>query len=222
MNNIPGGSADDTEKRVEAWIANAVKSSELDLDSFPENADYIVEAGGNRIDSKTKDGKAEKLEEYFTYYKVYSQTEYENGETKNNDLQWKYLDGQEVYLAQKIGDKTIFIHYSLGVAGEWIVLGITVLAYILAILIPSIIFISTLKKLVFKLAEEKWRKEYETKQKMAQIAHDLKTPLTVIRGNADLLLENNPDEESKESIEAIIKNSERIAKSVLEILENDK
>ena len=54
---------------------------------------------------------------------------------------------------------------------------------------------------------------------MAQIAHDLKTPLTIIRGNADLLLEKDPDEDSKESIEAIIGSAERIAKSVLDILE---
>ncbi len=51
------------------------------------------------------------------------------------------------------------------------------------------------------------------------MAHDLKTPLTVIRGNADLLLENNPDPDARESLTSIINNSERIAQSILEILE---
>ncbi|MBP3196565.1 MAG: hypothetical protein J6N21_06120, partial [Butyrivibrio sp.] len=67
--------------------------------------------------------------------------------------------------------------------------------------------------------EDKWKKEQEAKAQMAQIAHDLKTPLTVIRGNADLLMEKEYDEESRESLEAIIRNSEKIALSVLDILE---
>jgi len=100
-----------------------------------------------------------------------------------------------------------------------LILAVAIIAYISAILVPSIVLINKLKKLIFRLAEEKWRKEYETKQEMAQIAHDLKTPLTVIRGNADLLLEKDQDEDSRESIDAIIKNAERIAQSVLDILE---
>ena len=67
--------------------------------------------------------------------------------------------------------------------------------------------------------EDKWKKEQDSKAQMAQIAHDLKTPLTVIRGNADLLMEKDRDEESKESLDAIIRNSEKIALSVLDILE---
>ena len=63
------------------------------------------------------------------------------------------------------------------------------------------------------------KKEQDSKAQMAQIAHDLKTPLTVIRGNADLLMEKACDEESKESLEAIVRNSEKIALSVLDILE---
>ena len=66
---------------------------------------------------------------------------------------------------------------------------------------------------------EHWK---EQKWQMAQIAHDLKTPLTIIRGNADLLLENESDAEKIESAQAIINNSERIARSILEILERDK
>ena len=57
---------------------------------------------------------------------------------------------------------------------------------------------------------------------MAMIAHDLKTPLTIIRGNADLLLENENDEEKIESAQAIINNAERIARSILKILEKSK
>ena len=50
----------------------------------------------------------------------------------------------------------------------------------------------------------------------------MKTPLTIIRGNADLILENESNAEKIESAQAIINNSERIARSILEILERDK
>ena len=69
---------------------------------------------------------------------------------------------------------------------------------------------------------EHWKEQQDQKRQMAQIAHDLKTPLTIIRGNADLLLENESDAEKIESAQAIINNSERIARSILEILERDK
>ncbi|MBQ4220503.1 MAG: hypothetical protein II666_13235, partial [Butyrivibrio sp.] len=109
--------------------------------------------------------------------------------------------------------------YSMKAKGEMLALFLCLAIYILAIFVPSFVLIWKLKSMIYKIAEEKWRGEYETKQEMAQIAHDLKTPLTVIRGNADLLLENNPDPDARESLTSIINNSERIAQSILEILE---
>ena len=70
-----------------------------------------------------------------------------------------------------------------------------------------------------KSTEEKWIDEQKRKDEKAQIAHDLKTPLTIIRGNADLLMENSSSDEDREAIQTIIENSERIARSILEILE---
>ena len=203
--NMTAVRADDTEKKVQTWIENAEATGKLETDSFPENADYVVEKDGEEITSGINDGNEEKLRKYISQYKA-------NGKEK-------HLDGQEAYMAKKIGNSVIFIHYRVGVSGEWTAFGLTALAYILVILVPSVVLINRLKKLIYTLAEEKWRKDYETKQEMAQIAHDLKTPLTIIRGNADLLLEKDPDEDSKESIEAIINSAERIAKSVLDILE---
>ncbi|MBO4457382.1 MAG: hypothetical protein J5802_06670 [Butyrivibrio sp.] len=207
FSNVAITRADDTEKQVEDWIEASKASGEFDLVSFPAKADYVIEADGKEIGSHINKGNAEKLEKFITGYKA-------NGQDKR-------LNGQDVYRTVVIGDSTIYVHYSLGVPGEWLAFGFTVLAYIAVIVIPSVILISKLKELIYKLAEEKWRKEYEIKQEMAQIAHDLKTPLTVIRGNADLLLEKEQDDDSKESIEAIVKNAERIARSVLEILEKD-
>ena len=70
-----------------------------------------------------------------------------------------------------------------------------------------------------KSMEDKWADEQSRINEKTQIAHDLKTPLTIIRGNADLLLEKNTSPEDRETIEAIIETSERIARSILEILE---
>ena len=81
--------------------------------------------------------------------------------------------------------------------------------------------INSLKNSLSESLESKWRDEQRTKSEMAQIAHDLKTPLTIIRGNADLLLENTDDEEDRESLQSIIENAEKITRSILEILEKE-
>jgi len=207
FNKITTVRADDTEKKVEAWIEETKSSGELNMELFPNEADYVLAVEGKEISSKILNGETDDFNNYINFYTEYGQ-----------DI---YIDGQDVYRAEEINEATIFIYYRMGIPGEWIVLWATVILCILVIVVPSAILISRLRKLIYQLAEEKWRKEYETKQEMAQIAHDLKTPLTVIRGNADLLLEKDQDEDSKESLEAIISNAERIARSVLEILERE-
>jgi len=79
--------------------------------------------------------------------------------------------------------------------------------------------IDSLRDSLSESLEAKWKDEQRTKTEMAQIAHDLKTPLTIIRGNADLLLENTDNDEDRESLQSIIENAEKISRSVLEILE---
>jgi K+-sensing histidine kinase KdpD len=79
--------------------------------------------------------------------------------------------------------------------------------------------IDDLKASLSDSLESKWRDEQKTKAEMAQIAHDLKTPLTIIRGNADLLLENADNDDDRESIACIIQSAESISRSILEILE---
>lgn len=48
-----------------------------------------------------------------------------------------------------------------------------------------------------KSLEQQWRAEQTQREQIASLAHDLKTPLTVIQGNIDLLEETNLDEEQK-------------------------
>ena len=45
--------------------------------------------------------------------------------------------------------------------------------------------------------EWQWKTEQTQKEQIAALTHDLKTPLTVIQGNADLLTETNLDDEQR-------------------------
>ena len=56
--------------------------------------------------------------------------------------------------------------------------------------------------------EQKWRAEQEKREGIAALAHDLKTPLTVIGGNAELLLEEAPEGEQRLCAEMILRNVE--------------
>lgn len=58
--------------------------------------------------------------------------------------------------------------------------------------------------------ERQWKTEQEKNRQMSALAHDIKTPLTVVRGNAELLSETELTEEQKNYIEYI-------ASSVLQI-----
>ena len=61
--------------------------------------------------------------------------------------------------------------------------------------------------------EQQWEAEHMQKEQIAALAHDLKTPLTVIQGNADLISETELDEEQrlyqKQSIEFSEQRTER-------------
>ena len=48
--------------------------------------------------------------------------------------------------------------------------------------------------------EKQWKTEQEKKQQMSALAHDIKTPLTIVRGNAELLSETELTTEQKNNI----------------------
>lgn len=52
--------------------------------------------------------------------------------------------------------------------------------------------------------EQQWKAEQMQKEQIAALAHDLKTPLTVIQGNADLISETELDEEQRLYVEYIV------------------
>lgn len=65
-----------------------------------------------------------------------------------------------------------------------------------------------------------WNLEKRKREQMAAIAHDIKTPLTIIKGNAELLVEDDTlDEEQKEYSGYILKNSKQIQDYVTLLLD---
>lgn len=238
------------EQKVEAWIDSCKEKGAIEVESFPENADYIWKKNDGKLIANSEDatnncGLLRFIEGY---------EKYQIGQD---------IKGNNVYTILKDDNSVIFIHYVIGYKYEYLILIIMVLVIVLDVMIPTILLIKRIKKAIIQVSEyalaigsddlntsiektditelnnviaavdemkaglvtnlnERWKEQQEQKRQMAQIAHDLKTPLTIIRGNADLLLENESNAEKIESAQAIINNSERIARSILEILEKDK
>ena len=55
-----------------------------------------------------------------------------------------------------------------------------------------------------------WKKEQQKDEQLAALAHDIKTPLTVIRGNAELLQEAAIDADARDCADYIVENAEAI------------
>ena len=68
-----------------------------------------------------------------------------------------------------------------------------------------------------KSLEQQWRSEMSQREQIASLAHDLKTPLTVIQGNIDLLEETALDEEQKNYTEYAMSGAEQM-KEYIKIL----
>lgn len=67
-----------------------------------------------------------------------------------------------------------------------------------------------LRKSLKTSLEEKWEMEIKREEELSALAHDIKTPVTIIRGNAELLNEEDLNTEQRECSEAILKNVEQI------------
>lgn len=67
--------------------------------------------------------------------------------------------------------------------------------------------IETLRQELSCALKEQWASEQQKNESLAALAHDLKTPLTVIQGNAELLVEEDLAEPQKERLQAILRNA---------------
>ncbi|MBA8980330.1 HAMP domain-containing sensor histidine kinase [Clostridium saccharobutylicum] len=88
--------------------------------------------------------------------------------------------------------------------------------------------LSALDKMKLELKEalaKQWNMEETRREQIAALTHDIKTPLTIIKGNSELLgeLDLKPDEtEFNNNILNEIKNMESYIKSLIEIMKSEK
>lgn len=64
-----------------------------------------------------------------------------------------------------------------------------------------------------------WKTEQDKNKQMSALAHDIKTPLTVVRGNAELLSETELEEEQKKYIDYILSSALQIQNYVQTLIE---
>ena len=237
------------ERKVESWVAESITSGEFDTSSFPENAGCImIDEDGEEIYSAFDGSDEKKLREFAKQSEGTPEARILQGQDVyikvtlggvsahvhyNMGVGYEYVILAAVFLLlilEVMVPTIILIHRikksvrkaemhaeklkAHDLSGETERTGIREIDEIT-------LAMDDLKKSLSDSLESKWRDEQKAKSEMAQIAHDLKTPLTIIRGNADLLLENTDNDEDRESLQSIIENAEKITRSILEILEKE-
>lgn len=70
--------------------------------------------------------------------------------------------------------------------------------------------------------KEQWQLEQLKKKQMSALAHDIKTPLTIVKGNAELLAESSLDPEQRACTDYILENAVQIQDYVTRIIEVSK
>lgn len=70
--------------------------------------------------------------------------------------------------------------------------------------------------------EKQWKMEQTKKTQISALAHDLKTPLTVVRGNAEMLCDTEQTEEQKEYTQYIMKNADQMEQYVQMLIDISK
>jgi len=74
-----------------------------------------------------------------------------------------------------------------------------------------LVSVDQMKVSLKKSLEEQWKVEENKKNQISALTHDIKTPLTVIKGNTELLLEaNNFSEEDNQCLNAVYQNSVKL------------
>ena len=70
--------------------------------------------------------------------------------------------------------------------------------------------------------KQQWELEQARREQISALAHDLKTPLTIIRGNAELLQDTVQDETQREYNDYILKNTMEIEKFTKQLIDLSK
>ena len=76
-----------------------------------------------------------------------------------------------------------------------------------------------MREALYSSLSSQWAAQQERETEIAALAHDLKTPLTLVGGNAELLLEEELSENSRKMVEKILSGNERAKQYVASLLE---
>lgn len=77
-----------------------------------------------------------------------------------------------------------------------------------------LISISNMKIALKESLMMQWHMEKEKKNQICALAHDIKTPITIIKGNAELLKESQLCQEDREFTDYIINNADKVEKYI--------
>lgn len=76
-----------------------------------------------------------------------------------------------------------------------------------------------MRKTLYLSLSSQWAAQQEREAEIAALAHDLKTPLTLVGGNAELLLEETLSDSSRKLLETIVASNNRTKQYVAALLE---
>lgn len=79
-----------------------------------------------------------------------------------------------------------------------------------------------MKRALAQSLKKEWETEQRRKEHISALAHDIKTPLTVIKGNAELLMEEMMTPDMREYVECIDRSSDQIEKYISLLIEATK
>lgn len=79
-----------------------------------------------------------------------------------------------------------------------------------------------MKDALYTALKQQWELEQTRREQMSALAHDLKTPITIIRGNAELLKSTVQDDRQREYNDYILKNTIEIEKFTKELIDLSK
>ncbi len=76
-----------------------------------------------------------------------------------------------------------------------------------------------MREALYRSLSSQWAAQQEREAEIAALAHDLKTPLTLVGGNAELLLEEELPESNRKMVETIVASNDRAKQYVASLLE---
>ncbi|KNZ41484.1 sensor histidine kinase [Acetobacterium bakii] len=76
-----------------------------------------------------------------------------------------------------------------------------------------------MKEALYRSLSSQWAAQQEREAEIAALTHDLKTPLTLVGGNAELLMDEELSERSRRMVETIVTSNDRAKQYVASLLE---